>query len=848
MKKLLLVSVGLGLFASSVSSVGYAQEDGNSFRLEEVVVTAQRKSQSLQDTPISLTAFGEERLEIDGINSLNDIGSKVPSLTIEPFPINNATLRIFIRGVGIADVQVTQDPPVGVYVDGVYIARSTGTALDVAELQRIEVLRGPQGTLYGRNTTGGAINLVTQRPTTEAFEFKEKLTFGNRNQFGSKTSANIPIGDTLAAKVAYLTTKRDGFIENTGPGGDFGDREVEGYRIDFRWDVNDSMTVDYAYDKSEYEYINYIYQSILPGEQNKGQAEPVREFAVTQAKHSGERFESMESFRPMETSETEIEGHSLIITKDFDNVQVKYIAAYRELYDASYADLGGGIGSGRYRTDSHEYCGPAVRRQTGENCLPLVVPQISQKQISHEIQFSGALLEDSVDYIFGLYHFEEEATEDNSPLHHQFSSELSDTLLPILEPILAPVIGTVLSLGDVSIINMLSQYYEIENSAKALFGQFTWTPNILDDRLSLTFGGRYSEDSRAALKNQTDKTYLQIGTLNQAIDVQNLGFLAPILSQIDFLVPGDRAFDNISASKDFTNSSFSFIAEYDLTENTNLYGKYVQAYKSGGFNTRDPQRGSTGTPSGLLTPEGRGDDTDEPAADGIVYGFGFTDGFESEYVDSIEIGIKSELMDRRLRFNANIFASEYENMQLNFVLAGTIADTKVTNAGEATMSGLETDITFVATRNLILMLNYAYLDAEITKAEDKAGNDVTDTFVFFSAPEHSYTASADWAIAASEWGELSFNLSYNFIDKRNGGPRRANAENTFSNSYGLWNGRLSLSQVPINRYGTLSFGLWGKNLADEEYVVTAIDNIPHSDRSVIWGETRTYGMDIIYEY
>ena len=848
MKKLLLVSVGSGLLASSFSLEAYAQEGSNSLELEEVVVTAQRKSQSLQETPISLTAFGEERLEIDGINSLNDLGSKVPSLTIEPFPINNATLRIFIRGVGIADVQVTQDPPVGVYVDGVYIARSTGTALDVAELQRIEVLRGPQGTLYGRNTTGGAINLVTQRPTTESFEFKEKLTFGNRNQFGSKTSANIPLGDTLAAKVAYLATRRDGFIENTGPGGDFGDREVEGYRLDFRWDVNDSMTVDYAYDKSEYEYINYIYQAIRPAENNKGQAEPVREFSVTQSKYSDDRFDSMASFRPMETSETEIEGHSVILTKDFYNVQVKYIAAYRELYDASYADLGGGIGSGRYRTDSHEYCGPAVRAQTGEDCLPLVVPQISQEQISHELQFIGSLFNESLDYIFGAYYFEEEAVEDNSPLHHQFSSELSDTLLPLLEPVLAPVIGTVLSLGDVSIVNMLSQHYEVENTARALFGQFTWTPGILDDRLSLTIGGRYSKDSRAAIKNQTDKTYLQIGTLNQAVDVQNLGVLAPVLAQIDFLVPGDRAFDNINASKDFTDSSFSFVAEYDLSENSNLYGKYVQAYKSGGFNTRDPQRGSTGTQSGVFADEGRGDDTDEPAADGIVYGFGFTDGFESEHVDSVEAGIKSELMGRRLRVNGNLFYSEYNNMQLNFVLAGTIADTKVTNAGEATMRGLETDITFVATRNLILMLNYAYLDAEITKAEDKAGNDVTDTFVFFSAPEHSYTVAADWAIAATDWGELSLNLSYNFMDRRNGGPRLANIVNTFSDSYGLWNGRLSMNRVPISRFGTLSIGLWGKNIADEEYVITSIDNIPHSDRSVIWGEARTYGMDIIYEY
>ena len=179
---------------------------------------------------------------------------------------------------------------------------------------------------------------------------------GNRGLFTSKTSANIPLGDTLAAKVAYLTTQSDGFIENTGPGGDFGDKEVSGYRIDLRWDISSSMSLDYAYDNSDFEYYNYMYQSINPAIQNKGQAEPIREFAVSESKHSPDRFSSMATARNFEASTTEIEGHSFILTKDFENTQFKYIGAYRELRDASYADLGGGLGSEDYRVDSNEYC------------------------------------------------------------------------------------------------------------------------------------------------------------------------------------------------------------------------------------------------------------------------------------------------------------------------------------------------------------------------------------------------------------------------------------------------------------------------------------------------------------
>lgn len=834
-----------GLYAlTTFSSHGYSEETKKpKFALEEVIVTAQKKAESLQDTPISLTAFGEERLEIDGISNLNDIGAKVPSLTIEPFPINNATLRIFIRGVGISDVQVTQDPPVGIYVDGVYIARSTGTALDVAELQRIEVLRGPQGTLYGRNTTGGAINMITKRPSVEALEFKQKFTIGNRGSFTSKTSANIPISDTVAAKVAYLNTRMDGFIENTGPGGDFGDKEVSGYRIDLRWDISDGFTLDYAYDNSDYEYYNYNYQSIRPAEMNKGQAEPVREYSVSQSKYSEQRFDKMETFSPFEASNTEISGHSFILTKDFEQFQLKYIGSYRELYDAAYADLNGGVGSEDYRVDSNVYCGISAREQTGEDCLPLVVPQINQEQFSHELQFTGSFLDGGIDYITGIYYFEEEAVEDNSPVHHQFSSKISEGVFP------APGVGGVLlDGGDVHLVNMLSQRYDVKNTALAAYGQFTWTPKFLDERMHLTFGARLSQDEREALKNQTDKTYIEIRSYDTVVDMEDAGPFAPAFAQAGFKIPGDRSFQDIYGKKDFDDTSFSFIAEFDLTEDINIYGKFVQAYKSGGFNTRDPQRGSTGEPAG--TP-GRGDDTAEEAPDGNVYGFGFADGFDEEFVASVEFGIKSELMERRLRINANVFASKYTEMQLNFILAGTVADTKVTNAGEAQMQGFETDITFMATEHLLLMLNYAYLDAEVTKAEDEFGNDLSDSFVFYSAPKNSYTFAADWTIADMDWGQLAVNLSYNFMDDRNGGSRAHNAKNTFISSYSLLNGRISLSQIPIGGKadkGNLYIGLWGKNLADEEFEITAIDNLPHSDRSVIWGEPRSFGVDMIYEY
>jgi iron complex outermembrane receptor protein len=813
-----LGGLGLSAFAPSL----YAQA-----ALEEVIVTAQKKAESLQDTPISLTAFSEDRLEVEGISSLGDIGSKVPSLTIEPFPINNATLRIFIRGIGISDAQITQDPPVGIYVDGVYIARSTGTALDVADLQRIEILRGPQGTLYGRNTTGGAINLVTKKPTTEGIEFKQKFTAGNRDLFTSKSTLNLPLSDTIAVKLAAMRTMQDGHIENTGPGGDFGDRDVEGYRVDLRWDITESLAMDFAYDKSDFDYYNTQYQHVRPRTPIAGsQADLVA--ASQKTTYSNSRQKKVGTVTTFEPSTTDIEGYAFTLTKDFENFQVKYIGAYRELFDKSYADLGGGVplepgesphadnseSKDIFRLDSNEYCGQAAEFVMGPGqCLPLVYPKVNQEQYSHELQISGDLFESRVNYIVGAYYFKEEATEDNGPLHHQLSGPVNVDI-----PGLSGVIA-----NNVRAVNMLSQIYDIENEAAAVFGQFTWTPNILEDRLHLTFGARHSEDKRSTVKFQEDITVAE--TTLGPIDVSFVQCGGDPTN-------GDcRNFNNIPASQDFSNDSFSFVAEYDLTDDINIYAKRVEAYKSGGFNTRDPQR----------------DGNQGPATDGNDYGFGYAEGFDAEYVTSYELGIKSELMDRRLRINADVFFSEYEDMQLNFILAGTVADTKVTNAGEAEMFGFEADVTFLATENLLMMLNYAYLDTEVTKATDVNGNDASDEFVFFSAPEHSFTASADYTLLQADWGRTSVNVSVNYMDERNGGSRAQNVKNTQLRQYELVNARLSLTDVPFAG-GRLAAGLWAKNLLDEEYELTAVDNLPQADRSVIWGEPRTYGIDIFYEY
>lgn len=224
--KLALVPVMMSL-ATPVAAQGQQAAGA----LEEVIVTAQKREESIQDTPISIVALSHATLENRGIDGLTDLHADIPSLTMTPHPNSGATVRVTVRGIGQANDQITYDPKVALYVDGVYMARFQGLAAEVAELDRIEVLRGPQGALYGRNTTGGAINFITKAPQLGEFGFRQDLTTGNRNRIHSRTRVNIPMGDEVAAELTFMRLREDGFIRNAGTGvSRFGDQDRQAWR------------------------------------------------------------------------------------------------------------------------------------------------------------------------------------------------------------------------------------------------------------------------------------------------------------------------------------------------------------------------------------------------------------------------------------------------------------------------------------------------------------------------------------------------------------------------------------------------------------------------------------------
>ena len=222
---------------------------------EDIVVTAQRREDRLIDVPISVSAMGSEALERAGATNVSNIGTYMPNVQINQTVGNTFGPLISIRGLApSADTSLGRDQPVGLYVDGVPIAKSTGAAFEIADLERVEVLRGPQGTLYGKNTIGGAVNLVTRKPSGE-FGGSIMFGIGEHDLYNERITLDLPTMGTeneglgaIKTKFAYSGRQFDGFYKNAGPSRDFGRQRLHSARADVLWELNDRFSARYVYD------------------------------------------------------------------------------------------------------------------------------------------------------------------------------------------------------------------------------------------------------------------------------------------------------------------------------------------------------------------------------------------------------------------------------------------------------------------------------------------------------------------------------------------------------------------------------------------------------------------------
>ncbi|MGB5164046.1 MAG: TonB-dependent receptor [Woeseiaceae bacterium] len=367
--------------ALTAAPAALAQGDG----LEEIVVTAQRREQSLQEVPMAISAFTDEDLAALQADNLDSLQGAVPNLNLVRGRGSNSSVNIFIRGVGQPDALQTFDPAVGVYLDDVYMARIQGALFKLYGMERIEVLRGPQGTLYGKNTPGGAIRLISKRPGDE-FEGSVGLLAGDYGRMQVKGYAAGPVSDNLSLGVSVLADKRDGYVDDPATGQKYNDEDTTVGRISGVWNASDTWTFDFALDMTREDVgltVGRAEDAIIGVDLITGvvlrQLAPVGEW----------NFQTRTSLNDGEGQKVRSSGGHITATWDAnDNVQFKSITASRSLDTDFYIDI-----------DATEW-------ELGD-----VFVGLDQKQFSQEFQLLGNN-GDNVNWIMGLYYLHEEVPSD----------------------------------------------------------------------------------------------------------------------------------------------------------------------------------------------------------------------------------------------------------------------------------------------------------------------------------------------------------------------------------------------------------------------------------------------------
>jgi iron complex outermembrane receptor protein len=716
---ILLSAAPIPAFAQDVP----VTESPSTSGLAEIIVTAERRQQNVQDIPISITAFDTRALETKRITGIADLLGAVPNVQLTPFPNVATSQRIFIRGVGNVNDQITQDPSVAVYVDGIYSARIQGQATEVAELERVEVLRGPQGSLYGRNATGGAINFITRAPEFGKFSASQRVSAGNYDLFEARTFVNIPVADRLAAQLSYYHSQRDGFVENLGTGAPrFGDQRRDAYRAALRWQPIDGLDVRYSYDRSDV------------GDTAPYALVPVGFYPLKADRPS----QSSPFVTNLQRNDITAQGHSLIVSADVtDSLQIKSLTGYRKL-DTQYNQNNAPGLFGPF---------PANRNQFFQK----------QDQFSEEIQAIGELAGKQLQYVAGLFYFEESATNYDTSRQYNFNAANPG-------------------------LNFVERNVDAKNKAYAAYAQLTYSPDALDG-LHVTVGGRYSYDKRKGSFQRS---------VTPASGPQVVGPFGE----------GRRT------SKDFSPNA---TIAYDFSRDVNVYAKVVSGYKTGGFNVNA---------SSLAK---------------------FIEGFGPEDVLSYEAGLKSEWLDRALRFNLAAFHMDYKDIQVGVPDALNPSLVDIINAGKARIRGFELDLTALPAPGLTFTASYGYLDARFTRVVNAAGANIASRFPFVQAPKHTLATAVNYDFGATGIGTPSVNVSYSYVDKQFSQPGDARY---IIPSYGLLDARLTLSDIPL-RPVAAKLSLWGKNLTDAEYYITHANFFAPGAQ---FGTPRTYGVDLTVNF
>lgn len=715
------------LAATALSTPLHAQtsESSSAGGLEEIIVTAQKREQNLQDVPISISALSPAYLEKREITSIANLSGLAPNLKVQTAANSQTSSIISIRGGIQSNPQLYFEPSVGLYMDGVYVAKVQGSLFDVADIERIEVLRGPQGTLYGRNAVAGAVNIVTKKPSGE-LGGKIEASYGNYDYWRLRGTVDLPRLGIFSAKISGQINQRDGFYKVTGNAftKEANSFDSKSAMIQVRAEPSETLTLDYVFDISDIDT-------------QTGYPQPVSGTGVLAPYILPRERQKTVSFDSPNFENTRNWGHALTAELDLGDIGTfKSITALRKQKSPQALDMDG-----------------------TPLDFALATRDSSYRQFSQELQLAGQM--DHWNYVVGAYYFDDKGHTDSI---QSFRSGRS--------------------------VNETN--YAFTTEAFAAFAQVDYD---ITDALTLTGGLRYTHEKK------TVERYLARLTSG-----------AP---QVLIDLPAGAT----PAAK-FEKVSPTATLAYKINPNLNVYARYAQGFRSGGFNatantTSDVQRI-----------------------------------FRPQIQNTYEIGFKSRLMDNRVQFNAAAFQNDIDDLQLSVFVPGISAASILVNAGKARVRGVEFETTVQATDQLMFQAGVGYLHAKYLQYLD-GGVNVADNRAFPHAPKWTLSSSVDWAAMESDWGKLNLIADLNVTSNYyiSAGPlvptlpTQNPAALTRSPSKTMLGARVVLSELPIGASkGTIS--LWGKNLLNEKSPNFFIDYGANFENLITayFTDPRTYGI------
>lgn len=766
------IAMATGALAQETSADTAASSD-------VIIVTAQKREQSLQEVPIALQVVSDEFLDDLAADDISDVSQFIPGLDVSAGSPTQP--RYKIRGINTSDFGVGTDPAVGVYVDGIYSARSGAAVLSLGDIERIEVLKGPQGTLFGRNSAAGAVSIITKKPVNH-FEGRVQARYGNYDKRRIEGMVNLPFGDKIALRVNALVNKRDGLYTDADTGEKYSREDNWAARAALRFELSSQTdaTVTWTHDNLDQDARPAI--GIAPIPSAPGQPavppDPADYLDPFKAPVFNDAVDNHETRR--------LDEFSLTINHDFGNVTLTSITSYRD-----------------FETENRE-------DEDGTNRIDLYFDtnnRENNKSWYQELRLAGQT--GAFDWLIGASYFEEKARQIsdtftytdtiNTTLNNVgFGTPFTDLEYGLLIPYEIP--ATLLGHGWREAMFNKGNY-----SAFAVYGDVIWA---LTDRVNLTLGGRYTKDDKKFEWLNGPREAPELDATLQFLDEFGVLGLAGV-SPEDFLF--DIVFDQSALAgvacdngvnvtegvpcvldRSYSNFSPRAVIDFKATDDIFLFASFAKGYKAGGFNSVE-----------------------------------IASEFDNEDVTNFEVGMKSVFPAANLTFNVSGFHYVYNDKQsirLAVPAGGTIPQYLVQTSDDQAW-GADLEMVWRPVSGLRLFGNAQYIDATFKNRIADDGSDLSGQPTGEPKWQAAFGGNYEYDLGSS--GMIKFQAVHSYRSKARENADSVNQGSASGTSAFRVEGAQNRTDLRLSWTSSderFVVGLYANNVFDNRYV-TGINNI-----------------------